>query len=96
MAELTARQLGLTAIRGRLLLPREIAPLLRVSERWIRDHMQKKTFPIRWYFINDKDRAVDSADLNDWIAKKRVEPGTAPLPTKALNKILAGGKGVIA
>ena len=95
MDRLTGKQLGLTAIRGRLLLPREIAPVLRVSERWIRNGMQNGTFPIRWYFINDKDRAVDSADLNEWIAKKRVEAGTAPLPTKALNEI-TGGKGVIA
>jgi hypothetical protein len=83
----TGKQLGLTAVRGQMLLPSEIALILRVSERWVQDRMHNGTFPVRWYYINEKARAVDSEDLNDWLRKIRVEAGTALLPTKALKEI---------
>jgi len=85
---ITGKQLGLTAVRGWLMLPDEIAPFLRVSPRWIRKCMQNCTFPIRWRYINSKCRAVDSADLNDYLAKVYMDAGTALLPTGALKKIL--------
>jgi len=88
MAELTGKQLGLTAVRGWLMLPDEIAPFLRVSPRWIRNGMQNGTFPIRWRYINSKCRVVDSADLNDFLADIYRDAGTALLPTGALKKIL--------
>ena len=72
---------------GRLLLPREIAPFLKVSERWVQDKMNKGTFPIRWYYISEKIRGVDSEDLNDFLNKIRVEAGSAYLPTGAIKKI---------
>lgn len=84
---MTGKELGLTAVRGQLLMPGEIAPFLRVSERWVREKMQKGTFPIRWYPVGERDRLVDSADLNDWLVKIRAEKGTAELPNKAKREI---------
>jgi len=84
---ITGKALGLTTVRGGLLVPKEIAPFLRVSERWIQEHMNKGTFPIRWYLIGPHNRVVDSEDLNDHLRKIRVEAGTALLPTGAIKQI---------
>jgi predicted DNA-binding transcriptional regulator AlpA len=88
------RDISLTAVRGRLLLAKEVALFLRVSERWVQSHMNDGTFPVRWFYINAKDRVVDSADLDDWLKKTVINAGTAPLPLKAVRKHQE--KGVVA
>jgi len=88
--ELTGKTLGLTAVRGRFLTTKEVAGFLRVSERWVEMHMNTGTFPVRWFPIGLRDRVVDSADLDTWLSKIRVEAGTAPLPLKAVKKIQSG------
>jgi len=88
--ELTGKSLGLTSVKGRLLTTKEVAGFLRVSERWVQDHMADGTFPIRWFPIGLRDRVVDSEDLDTWLSKIRVEAGTAPLPLKAVRKIQSG------
>jgi predicted DNA-binding transcriptional regulator AlpA len=87
MADITGKDLGLKAVRGKLLTVKEIAKFLRVSDRWVRSHMIDGTFPVRWYPIGERDHVVDSADLDDWLSKVVIEAGTAPLPLKALRKI---------
>jgi len=88
MSELTGKALGLTSVRGRLLLPKEVATFLRISERTIEDRMKKGTFPIRWYPLGVKNRMVDSEDLNDYLKKVMAEAGKAVLPDTAIKKIV--------
>jgi len=87
MARLTGKELGLTSVRGYLLVTKEIAKFLRRSERWVEMHMNDGTFPFRWYSIGDRLRAADSADFDDWLRKIVREAGTAPLPLKAAKKL---------
>lgn len=89
MCDVTGKQLGLTSVRGRLLTTGEIARFMRVSEPWVQNHMKDGTFPVRWYLIGERCHVVDSADLDDWLRKTRIEAGTAPLPLKAVKKLLA-------
>jgi len=84
---ITGKDLGLTAVRGRMLHPRDMAPFLGISVRTIEAQMHNGTFSIRWYFMGVKDRVVDSEDFNDFLEKKRVEAGTALLPKKAIKTI---------
>ena len=84
---LTGKNLGLKTVRGRLLIVKEIACFLRTSERWVHSHMQDGTFPFRWFLIGERDRAADSADLDDWLRAIAIQAGTAPIPLKALRKI---------
>jgi len=85
--EMTGKALGLKTVRGKLLTTKEVAGFLRVSERWVQHHMQNGTFPIRWFLIGERDRVVDSEDLNTWLSKIYISAGTAPLPLKAERKI---------
>jgi predicted DNA-binding transcriptional regulator AlpA len=84
----TGKELGLTAVRGRLLTTNDLANFLRVSERWVQTHMKDGTFPVAWYLIGERDHVVDSADLDDWLKKTRIQAGTALLPVKAVKKLL--------
>jgi predicted DNA-binding transcriptional regulator AlpA len=84
---MTGKDLGLSVIRGRLLVVSEIAKFLRVSERWIYKHQDDGTFPFSWFPIGERNRAADSADLEDWLKDIVVAAGTAPLPLKAIKKI---------
>jgi len=88
MTEITGKQLGLKAVRGRLLTAKEVATFLRASERWVHKHMHDGTFPFKWYLIGERDRVVDSADLDDWLKKTVIGAGMAPVPLKAKRKIL--------
>jgi len=85
---ITGKDLGLTAVKGRLLVVKEIAKIMRVSERWVYKHMTDGTFPLPWYPIGERDRVVDSVDLDIWLSKTRIEAGMAPLPLKAERKLL--------
>jgi len=87
MDRLTGKDLGLTAVRGYLLVTKEIAEFLRTSERWVQSHMNDGTFPFRWYLIGERLHAADSADFDDWLHRIMIEAGTAPLPLKAVKKI---------
>ena len=85
----TGKDFGLKSVIGRLLEDKEIAEFLRVSERWVNSHMNDGTFPVRWFPIGERNRAVDSADLDDWLRMIIIEAGTlpTPLPLKAIRKI---------
>jgi len=87
MPEFIGKDLGLKSVRGKLLTTKEIACFLRVSERWVQKHMNDGTFPVRWYPIGERDRVVDSADLDEWLKKIVIEAGTTPLPLRASRKI---------
>jgi hypothetical protein len=82
----TGKELGLKAIRGRALLPKELSALLRVSERWVEDHMSNGTFPIPWFFIGAKTRVADSADVDDYLQKIKIPAGTTPLSARKTNQ----------
>ena len=84
---MTGKDFGLSTVKGTLLITKEIAEFLRTSERWVQKHMSDGTFPVRWYPIGERDRAVDSADLDDWLKKIAVEAGTSTLPKRSAKKI---------
>ena len=74
-AEVQSKQTNSSVIRGELLSIEEVAPQMRYSGRWIRQMIKEGTFPIRYYRVGPRGILVDSADLNDWLIKMRVEPG---------------------
>jgi len=84
MGEITGKDLGLRAVRGRLLLPSEVAQFLRKSERTVQDQIQRNIFPIRLYPVGPKNRLIDSEDLNDYLEKIRKEAGATKSPAKAV------------
>jgi predicted DNA-binding transcriptional regulator AlpA len=88
MVIMTGKDLGLTAIRGRLLIVKEIADFLRTSERWVQIHMNDGTFPFPWYPIGERLHAADSYDIDRWLVSIKVESGTAEVPKRALRKIM--------
>lgn len=94
LKEFTGKQLGLTAVRGRLLVVKEIAEFLRVDERWVQRHMKNGTFPFPWYPIGERNHAADSADFDEWLRNIKVKAGAALLPRKK-RKNQRGGKNVI-
>ncbi len=54
---MTGKELGITAVKGKLLLTKEIARFLRTSERWVQRHMSDGTFPFPWYPIGERNHA---------------------------------------
>jgi hypothetical protein len=92
--KVTGELLGLSEVKGQLLLPKEFAPFLRISERTAQSWMQNGTFPIRWYNLGPKQRLVDSYDLNKYMAKIRAEAGSAMLPPKSIKQIQKAKGGV--
>jgi len=89
---ITGKDIGLKAVRGRLLTVKEVAAFLRVSTRWVQAHMADATFPIKWYPIGYKDRAIDSCDLDEYLSKIFISAGMAPLPLKAERKLKKIGR----
>lgn len=85
--ELTGKDIGITAVKGRLLKVNEVAKFMRVSPRYVRQHMADRTFPVRWYPVGERGRVVDSADLDSYLLKIKNEEGTASLPLKAKRKL---------
>lgn len=84
---ISGSEIGLTAVRGKLLTIKEVAAFLRTSERWIQQRMANGTFPVRWFCIGLRDRVVDSYDLNTYLSKIFVMPGETTLPLKAVRKL---------
>ena len=80
--QFTGKELGLKTLRGRPLDIEAVAPLMGYSQRHVRHLMQTKSFPIRWFQIGPRERFVDSADLDDFLSKKVIAAGTAPLKRK--------------
>ena len=78
---------GITAVKGEILKPQEIASIMRMSKRWVQKHMHDGTFPIPWYPLGAKGRGVDSVDLNNYLKRIRAEVGTAQLSDKAIKKL---------
>jgi excisionase family DNA binding protein len=91
----TGKELKLATVRGKLLTVREVAAFLRVSKRWIQNHMKDGTFPLAWYLIGKRDYAIDSADLDEWLRKTMVKAGEALLPLKAVKKHLKDNSGEV-
>jgi len=78
MAIKTGEDLGLTVVRGHLVVVKEIAAFFRISVRCVNKHMADGSFPFRWFPIGKRDRAVDSADLEDWLKSIAVAGGKVP------------------
>jgi len=87
VSALTGESLGLTAVTGRLLMPREVARFLRVSERYVQQLIQDGDLPVSHFPISTKVQRIASEDLNNYLAKIRAEAGSALLPTGAVKKI---------
>jgi hypothetical protein len=49
---------------------------------------ERGTFPVRWYLIGERDHVVDSMDLDEYLRKTQIAAGTAPLPPRAVKKLL--------
>jgi predicted DNA-binding transcriptional regulator AlpA len=79
------------AIRGKLLTTKEVASILRTSERWVQSHMKDGTFPVKWYLIGPRNHLCDSEDLNDWLLKIQIQPGT-DLVTNCILEATVKGK----
>jgi len=45
MAIKTGEDLGLSVVRGQLIVVKEVAAFFRVSVRWVNKHMADNTFP---------------------------------------------------
>jgi predicted DNA-binding transcriptional regulator AlpA len=88
MTELNGKQLGLSTVKGKLLTSKEIADFLRVSDRWVRSHMNDGTFPFTWYPIGERNHVADSWDFDQWLSSIKVQAGTVLLPKRSVNKIL--------
>jgi len=87
MNDLTGKVIGLKSVCGKLLTTKEVAEFLRVSERWVQSHMANGTFPIRWFPLGERNRLVDSADLDNFLSKINILAGTAVLPLKSEKKL---------
>ena len=86
-APITGKAFNLKSFRGYSMTIKDVAALLGFSERWCEKHMNNGTFPIRWYSIGERIRVIDSADLDEYLAKTVISAGTAPLPLKAVSKL---------
>jgi len=87
MKDLTGKVIGLKSVGGKLLTTKEVAEFLRVSERWVQSHMANGTFPIRWFPLGERNKLVDSADLDNFLSKIYITAGTAILPLKSEKKL---------
>jgi len=85
---ITGKDLGMKAIRGHLMTVKEVADFLGVDERWVEKHIADGTLPVRYLPLSERIRRIDSADLDDLASKIWIEAGTAPLPLKAVRKII--------
>jgi predicted DNA-binding transcriptional regulator AlpA len=90
MREITGKDLGLTAVRGRLLEVKEVSAFLRVSDRWIEYHIKDGSFPMTYFPIGERDRRIAVEELNEYLLKIRVSAGDTQLPKKAVEKIKKG------
>jgi len=86
---LTGKDVGSKVVRGRLLVVKEMAMYLRVSESWICKKMQEGKLPFRWWVFSERGRVADSADIDEWLSKTSMQPGQIPasLPDKSIKKI---------
>lgn len=87
--EITGKNLGLKTVTGKLLSTKQVATLLGVSQRYIQKGMHDGTLPMRWYYINERDRRIDSADLDKFLDNIRISAGQKPLPRKSEKEVLA-------
>ena len=79
---ITGKSFGLKSFRGYAMKVKDVAALLAVSPRWIEIHLNKGTFPIRWFPVGPRGRVFDSADVEEWLSKIFVRAGSASLPLK--------------
>jgi excisionase family DNA binding protein len=85
----TGKELGLKRFKGKSLTTKDVARLMCVSERWVQEKMEDNTFPVRWFLIGERNRLIDSADLDNFLSIIEMKPGNAELPLKAVKKILS-------
>ncbi|MDR1176930.1 MAG: helix-turn-helix domain-containing protein [Treponema sp.] len=88
MREVTGANLGLTAVKGRLLTVKEVADFFRVSERTIEKRIKAKQFPFEWVPFGERSFRADSKDLDAWLHKIKISAGIDyPLPKRVVEKI---------
>jgi excisionase family DNA binding protein len=88
MSEVTGVDLGLTNVKGRMLTVKEVASLLRVSERTIEKRIKAKLFPFEWLPFGERSFRADSRDLDEWLGKIKISAGIDyRLPKRAIEKI---------
>jgi excisionase family DNA binding protein len=92
MSEVTGANLGLTAVKGRLLTVKEVANFFRVSERTIEKRIKAKQFPFEWIPFGERSFRADSKDVDEWLHKIKISAGIDyPLPKRAVEKIKKKG-----
>ena len=67
-----------TPVRGELLTMEEAAKKICMSKPWIYRRMKQGTLPFPWFILSSGKRAIDSADLDDWLRISKIPAGTAP------------------
>jgi predicted DNA-binding transcriptional regulator AlpA len=74
----TAGQGKTKPVRGTLISVAEAAKRMGMSKRWLYDRMSGGTCPVPYFLLSAGRRAMDSADIDDWLLTVKVPPGKFP------------------
>jgi predicted DNA-binding transcriptional regulator AlpA len=64
-----------TPVRGKLLTLNEAAEKIAMSSKWIYARMKEGNLPFPWYLLSSGKRAIDSADIDDWLSICKIPAG---------------------
>jgi predicted DNA-binding transcriptional regulator AlpA len=59
-------------VRGVLLSISQASERTHLSKAWIYQHMDNGTLPFPWFLLTVGKRAIDSADIDDWLWLKKI------------------------
>ncbi|MCL2210220.1 MAG: hypothetical protein FWC03_11755 [Treponema sp.] len=59
-------------VRGKLVGMKEASERIFMGKTWIYDHMRDGTLPFPWFNLATGKRAFDTADLDDFLLKRKV------------------------
>lgn len=62
-------------VRGELLTMEEASEKIRLSMKWIYNHMENGTLPFPWFMPSSGKRLMDSADIEDWQRTTKIPVG---------------------
>ena len=68
----TAKVTEQIPVRGKLVGMKEASERIFMGKTWIYENMRKNTLPFPWFMLASGKRAFDSADLDDWLLKRKV------------------------
>ena len=62
-------------VRGELLTVSEAVKKTRKGKDWFYNHIKNKTLPFPLFPLGERKNLIDSADLDDWLASKKIPAG---------------------